>query len=501
MQKEIQRFLKNAASNVIAGGGYAVLALVLPYFFVRIFRPAEFSLWVLVLQIAAYLNFLNFGVQTAIGRFVSHSLARNRLDECEDVLGAGLQILTILGLLGMILIAAVAFFLPYIFKAMDPALVSPARIMLLWVGGSLALGLPFTAYSGVLFGIQRNDVAAVTALFSKGALAIALIVTAYATHSLVAVAEAYFAANFLGYIATWAAFRVICRTWHPKLFRVTKNVRRELIAYCMSASAWPLALLLVRGLDLTIVGIFDFKDVGAYGVSAGVMSLFLGVFSQIFAPLLQVFTKLYAREDHRSLATALKSSSLLATTSMLMSASWMLLPRHLIFNHWVGKQLAVVAVPIFVVLLFANVIRLAVSPFTIYIFSVGLQKKVYVSPFVEGVTNLLASILLGKEFGAIGVAWGTMVGAVAGLATYYLYNYRRIVSGEPTRLDFFRSNLQTPVLASLPMLGVLVLASLRHLSLLVSLPCLVCATIPSTLIALRTYREVGQLKRVPASAA
>lgn len=477
------------------------MALVLPYFFVRIFRPVEFSLWVLVLQLAAYLNFLNFGVQTAIGRFVAHSLARNRLDECEDVLGAGLQILTVLALLGMILVGGVALLIPYIFKTIDPGLVSTARVMLFWVGGSFALGLPFSAYSGVFFGMQRNDVAALTALFSKGILAIALIVTAYATRSLVPVAEAYFAASVLGYLATWATFRTMCRNWHTALLRVTRNARQELVSYCMSASAWTFALLLIRGLDLTIVGIFDFKGVGAYGVSSGVMALFLGVFYSMNAPLMQVFTKLFAREDRFSLATALRSSSLLITTLLLISASWMVLPLHPAFSRWVGSQLAVIGIPIFVVLLYANVIRVAIVPFSIYILAVGMQRKVYLSPFVEGVTNLVASILLAKEFGAIGVAWGTMVGAVAGLATYYLYNYRKVVTGEPTLMEFFRSNLQTPVLASMPMLGVLVLASWLHLSLLASVPCLLCATIPGVLIAFRTYREMGRLKEVPAGAA
>ena len=499
MQKGIQKFIKNAASNVIAGGGSAILAIVLPYFFVRIFNPAEFSLWVLILQLAAYLNYLNFGVQAALGRFVAHSLARNRVDECQEVLGAGLQILTALGALGMVLVAAVTPFLPVIFKAMDPALGSTAKITLLWVGGALALGLPFTAYSGVFWGMQRNDVAAVTTLFSKGTLAIGLIVTAYVSHGLVAVARAYFFLSLLGYIVTWATFRVMCPAWRSRLLNVTASVRRELISYCLSASAWTLAMLLTRGLDLTIVGIYDFTGVGAYGVGANVIALFVGVFTSITAPLLQVFTKFHAREDQSNLAAALKSSSLLVTTLVLISASWMLLPSALIFNHWVGSQMAAVGVPIFVVLIFANAVRLAGAPFSIYVLAVGLQRRVYLSPFVEGVTNLLASIILAKKFGAIGVAWGTMAGAVAGIATYYLYNFKRTVSGEPTSRDYFRSNLQTPFLVSLPMLAVLTFAWWKQVPLLVSLPGLVCATVPSMLITLRKYREVGQLRRVQAS--
>ena len=47
------KFLKNTISNLFSGGSATILAIVLPYYFVREYSPQEFSLWVLVLQLAA----------------------------------------------------------------------------------------------------------------------------------------------------------------------------------------------------------------------------------------------------------------------------------------------------------------------------------------------------------------------------------------------------------------------------------------------------------------
>ena len=75
MQPESRRFLKNGLANVVTGAGAAALSVGLPYFFVRALSQQEFVIWVLVLQVAAYVNFLNLGLQTAVGRYVALTLS------------------------------------------------------------------------------------------------------------------------------------------------------------------------------------------------------------------------------------------------------------------------------------------------------------------------------------------------------------------------------------------------------------------------------------------
>ena len=44
-----------------------LVSLVLPPFLVHRMAPTEYSAWVLILQLSAYVYLLDFGLQTAIG--------------------------------------------------------------------------------------------------------------------------------------------------------------------------------------------------------------------------------------------------------------------------------------------------------------------------------------------------------------------------------------------------------------------------------------------------
>ncbi len=490
MHKGSRKFIKNAASNIVSGGASAIMAIVLPYYFVRLFRPVEFSLWVLVLQLAAYANFFNFGVQTAIGRYVAYALGRDDQKQAEDVLSAGLQILTVLAIAAFAVVAAVALFLPAIFTRIDPSMVGTGRVMLLWIGGALTLGLPFSAYLGVFVGLQRNDIPAVISLISKGGLAIALVVVAQVTHSLRLVAEMYFAVTVAGYLLQYVYFKAICGDWKPRFFFSLSDERKELVSYCASLSVWSISMLMVTGLDTTIVGIYDFKNVASYGVSANIVAFFIGIFRSLVSPILQVFAKYHAKRRTDQLRKLLQFSSSLLSILLLVTACWMILPAEPLFRIWVGSKIGSLGVRIFVILTFANVIRSSATPYANYLVAVGLQRKVYLSPFAEGVSNLLSSIGLAVALGAIGVAWGTVVGAVVGVAANYFYNFGRTMPPEFSIRHFFMGNIGSPLLAALPMLVVLVVSAVWHVSLFIAVPCMAMATLPSILIAWRMYRNM-----------
>ena len=55
------RLLKNAAANVSRGGAAAVVAILLPPILIRHMQPDAYAVWILVLQVTAYLGSLCAG--------------------------------------------------------------------------------------------------------------------------------------------------------------------------------------------------------------------------------------------------------------------------------------------------------------------------------------------------------------------------------------------------------------------------------------------------------
>ena len=107
----------------------------------------------------------------------------------------------------------------------------------------------------------------------------------------------------------------------------------------------------------------------------------------------------------------------------------------------------------------ANVIRLIGAPYALVMVAAGQHRYVKVSPLSEGIANFIASIALGYVFGAVGVAWGTLVGSVVGVASHLMYSMPRT---HPvikfSRVHLVVTGVLWPLLCTSPLVGFAVAA-------------------------------------------
>src|ERR1700730_12325868 len=156
------RFAKNAVANLGRGSAAAILALLLPPVLVRHMTAASYAVWVLTLQVVAYVGYLDFGLQTAIGRYSAFANEKKDAKWRDGIFSTAFAGLTVSALLGLLLVAAIAIASSRIFPSVPPALLAPMRMGVLIVGASVALGLPASAWNGVFIGLQRYEVPAIT---------------------------------------------------------------------------------------------------------------------------------------------------------------------------------------------------------------------------------------------------------------------------------------------------------------------------------------------------
>jgi O-antigen/teichoic acid export membrane protein len=471
------RFLKNSLSNVVNGVSSAVFAIVLPYFFVRYFMRTEFGIWILVLQLAAYVNYLNFGLQVAVGRYISHAMEIGDRPMAERIVAAGVQLLSALALVGFVVIAVLAWSFPAMFRQVSPALVPTAQAALLWVGGALALGLPFTAFQGVFIGFQRNDIPAALAAVSKGVLAAVMIVAAARTRNLVFVAEVYFFGNLAFYLLQYAIFLRVCRHWVIRLNSVVMTEIRELLSYCVSLTAWSLAQLLIVGMGTVIVAIYDFREVAAFGVALSAVSFLVGLIQALLAPLIQVFTKLEARGQSKQTMHLLQFSSFACTLFLFTSAVWLIALAHPVFVLWVRPAIADQAVLLFDIMIVANAMRNSAAPYANFLIATGQQRRVILSPLAEGITNFGTSVIGAHYLGALGVALGALAGAIAGIGANYWYNFPRTLPSKSAKNALLTNGLLGPIPYTLPLVAAWALQLVPHCPVAISYGLMLVVTI------------------------
>jgi len=425
-ETDLKRSLvKNAISNLSRGGAAAAVALVLPPILVRHMTTASYSVWVLALQAAAYLGYLDFGLQTAVGRYIAFANEKQDPKSRDAIFSTAFAGLSIAAALGLVVVAGIALAAHSIFPAMPVELLPALRMTLLIVGVSTALGLPASAWNGVFVGLQRFDIPAITVGSGKLLGAIGLIVAALTGRSLVTMAMIAAAANFYSYAFQFAMKRRLAPEvrFHPGL--ITRPVVKELLGYCMSLTVWSLSMLLVSGFDLLLVGRFEFAAVTPYAVAATLITFLAGLQVAIFGVIMPHSAQLHARSDSTELGRLLLNSTRIGVLLLSVTGLPLIVFASPIVGTWIGHQFAASGGAVLALLVIANMVRLTGVPYASILIGTGQQKLILISPLMEGISNLVASILLGMRFGAIGVAWGTLIGAVIGMLANLVYNIPR----------------------------------------------------------------------------
>ena len=98
---------KNAVANLFRNGTGWVIVLFLPPLLVRVLDKQTYGLWLLLLQLAAYITFFDSGIQLAIARYVARA---EELRDCNYLarLLSSVGMLLVLASAATVLLAALA---------------------------------------------------------------------------------------------------------------------------------------------------------------------------------------------------------------------------------------------------------------------------------------------------------------------------------------------------------------------------------------------------------
>jgi O-antigen/teichoic acid export membrane protein len=117
----------------------------------------------------------------------------------------------------------------------------------------------------------------------------------------------------------------------------------------------------------------------------------------------------------------------------------------------------------------------------------GQQRYIMISPLAEGLSNLLASVVLGLLYGGMGVALGTLLGSFVSVGAHLLYSMPRTNAAITfSRKSFLGSGLLYPCLCTSPLLGVAI-ASMTGVDC--SAPVVIAASLTSIFAALLLVRQ------------
>lgn len=445
--------LKNATANVVRGGAGAAVAFILPPILTRALDRDRFAAWALLLQIAAYANFLDFGIQTAVARFVAQAMERGDNKERDSYISTAFFLLVAAGVLAFGVVCGMAWLVPYMYKQAPLHLLTELREGLILLAAFSALALPTSAFTGVFIGLHKNEYPAFAMGGSRLLGAGLIILAVHRTHSLVAMAGIIGCTNLAGGVVQYALARRMLPTMWVSLKSVTQHSLRSMTKFCAGLSVWSFSMFLVGGLDLTIVGYFRFSGVAYYSVASNPVLIVAGLSSAATSALIAPTAVIHARGEYRKLGAMVVHATRYVTQLLVLSSFPFFLVGTQILTLWVGPVYAHASIHILEVLLLANVVRMIGAPYGAAQVGAGEHVRVVFSPLFEGITNLLASVIAGYYLGPIGVAIGTLVGSFGGLGLQVIYNVPRIPEISIKRRALILDGILEPILELSPALA------------------------------------------------
>jgi O-antigen/teichoic acid export membrane protein len=416
-----RKVLQGSASNLVRVVLSMLVSMVLPPFLVHRMPAAEYSAWVLILQLSAYVGLLDFGLQAAIGKYVAEYDASGEREASHRLVSTSFTILALAGGVACLAIGAMVWAVPRLFHQMPAALVPEVRIALVAIGLSTAIALPFSTFTATFTGLQEYFFPTIVATISRVGSAALLIVLLLLHCSLVQLAlvmagfnVATAATQFFG----WRKFLKGRVNFSFLLFH--RRSATQLAKYGSVLSIWSLAMFFVSGLDTVIVGHYQYKDTGFYAVASGAANFMLTVIASVFGPLVPAVSSMQSGSTPSRIGDLCTKIARYCTLLLCLLGLPLVFGAYPLLSLWVGKKYATQSALYLEVLVLGNVVRQLVLPYILIVVATGKQHLATIAAISEACVNIVLSIWLVQRIGAVGVAIGTLVGAFVSVGLHLL---------------------------------------------------------------------------------
>jgi O-antigen/teichoic acid export membrane protein len=401
------RALINVASSWGGlGVNIAVGFFVYPFILHHLGDDAS-GLWTLIYSLTGYYGIFDFGIRSSLIRYVSKFRATGDKDELTRLINTSFFTYTCVGLFLLIPTTLGGFYVSRLFHI--PAnFVSDARILFLMVGYAMALGFPLGMSGGVLEGLQRFDLinwTNITTTLARAALIIyvlrhglGLLSVALITVSLPLISSAVravFAERLLGIPFGWKF--------------VDRKSLRQVAGYGSVTFMIIVAARLRFKTDAVIIGTFlSAAAITHFTIGARLVDYASEVVSslaQIFTPMSSHFHATGNYDQLRKIFVA--GNRACALVMFPMTVAFVVMGKSVI-EAWVGPRYLSSYVILLIVLIPSTFYE-AQSTSNRILFGMSLHKSLAYIVLMEGIANVILSIVLVRPLGIVGDAIGTAI--------------------------------------------------------------------------------------------
>lgn len=406
---------RSALRKLIFGSGLGFCSLLLSVaigflvspFLVHTLGDRYYGLWTLATTFVGMFSLMDMGLNSAVSRHIASSLGTRDYGGLNRYLNTGFFLFTGVGAASLFVSGCIAIGVLWFNPAMQDASLFAAVIVVM--GVQFAIGLPVNAVGALLTGSLRYDVATLVSVAFKilNSVAIVLVLLLGGRILAMAVASCLLAALERSAVY-WAAKREVPQARIAWQF-TSRGAAKELFGYSVFSFIAQIAdQLRFRIPSFVIVGYVGVNAVTHYNIATTLVSYFVSTIISTLGVLGPVFSRQQAQCDERAMRKtiyfAVKASTAIATFVGFGFIAW----GRPFIERWMGGEY-LDAYPCLVLLTIGFTTALWQTPCIGLLYGTANHHFFAISNVVEGVANLVLSLLLASRFGMLGVAVGTLI--------------------------------------------------------------------------------------------
>lgn len=402
------QIIKNVSSSWMVLGLNVVVGVFLSPFILHRLGDAAFGIWVLIFSITGYYGLFDLGTRSSIVRYVSRFLAADDREGLARLINTSLFTYSCVGALTMLLTVAMA---PYVdsWFHIAPSFHSTARWLLLIVGASVAVSFPVGITGSMLEGMQRFDVVNVTGIVATVARAVLIVIVLNQKGGLLSIAFVTVTVPLVVSVLRGIIIHRICPV--PLGWRyLNRSMFRQIAGYGGITFMIIVAGRLKFKTDEIIIGsMMSAVAITYFNVGARIVD-YAGEF---VVGLAQIFVPMSSQSDAKGNMDSLRrifivGNRFCALAIFPICATLIILGKSVI-EVWVGKKYIVPSYPVLVIMILATTLMWAQGASTRILFGIGKHGTWAVVTLVEGIANVILSVLLVRPYGIIGDCLGTAI--------------------------------------------------------------------------------------------
>jgi O-antigen/teichoic acid export membrane protein len=445
---------RSLPANVLANwAGYAV-GLVVNFFLsplvVHHLGPSAYGVWMLLVTLTAYLGLLDLGIRSAVTRYVARSEGGGEATTAAAIVSTALALFAGLAVLATVAATALGLLAPWVFRIPEEHRAATVVVTAL-VGASTGVALVSGAVGGVLVGLQRFDLLAVTEVtvtLLRAALVLGIVATG---GGLVALATAQLLASVAGAALTaWLGLRLYpgLRSrprWNRAHLGLIASYGGATFVAQLAGSIIDRAGVLVLGAGLPMAA------VTVFAIAAGLADYARALLGGIRVTLAPRASALEGGGQRDALGTLALLGTRYCTLLALPIAATFILRGTSFIGLWMGPQYGGPSGAVLAILALRLVAQGATGTAANVMLGAGRQQVVARLLVVEAVVGLAAMVLLVGPHGLSGVAWATAAPTMAAALLAWPWLLR--ASFGVRILDYAVASWGRPLAATLPFIG------------------------------------------------